>query len=51
MHRRFAQDLADRQALSNEIRNNLVGIELEKVKETQITGNILDNVVTNVDEK
>ena len=36
---------------NNEIRDNLIGIELEKVKDTQINGNILDNVVTNVDEK
>lgn len=35
---------------NNEIRHNIVGIELEKVKDTTITGNILDNVVANVDE-
>ena len=36
---------------NNEIRDNLIGIELEKAKDTQIARNILDNVVTNVDEK
>jgi hypothetical protein len=36
---------------NNEIRDNMIGVELEKVKDTQMNGNILDNLVTNVDEK
>jgi len=37
--------------LNNEIRDNMIGVELEKVKDTQMNRNILDNLVTNVDEK
>jgi parallel beta-helix repeat protein len=36
---------------NNEIRDNLIGIELEKVKDSQMDQNILDNLVTNVEEK
>ncbi len=36
---------------NNEIRDNIFGIELEKVKDTRLDQNILDNLVTNVDEK
>src|SRR5215211_3672325 len=36
---------------NNEIRDNIIGIELEKAKDTQVNGNALDNLVTNVDEK
>ena len=36
---------------SNEIRSNVIGIELEKVKDTQIEQNILDNLVTNISER
>jgi parallel beta-helix repeat protein len=36
---------------SNEIRSNIIGIELEQVKDTQIEQNILDNLVTNISEK
>jgi parallel beta-helix repeat protein len=35
---------------NNEIRDNIVGIELEKVKDTQMAQNILDNLVANVEE-
>jgi parallel beta-helix repeat protein len=35
---------------NNEIRGNVIGIEMEKVKETQIHQNVLDNLVTNVAE-
>jgi parallel beta-helix repeat protein len=35
----------------NEIRENLIGIELENVKDTTMDGNILANLVKNVDEK
>ena len=33
---------------NNEIRGNVIGIEVEKVKETQINQNVLDNLVTNL---
>lgn len=36
---------------NNEIRDNLIGIELEKAKDTQMNQNILNNFVTNFDEK
>jgi len=36
---------------NNEIRDNVIGIELERVKDTQIDQNILDNLISNVDEK
>ena len=36
---------------NNEIRNNIIGIELEKVKDTQMNQNILDNLVANLEEK
>jgi len=36
---------------NNEIRDNLIGIELEKVKDTLTNQNIMNNLVTNVDEK
>jgi parallel beta-helix repeat protein len=36
---------------NNEIRDNVIGIELEKAKDTQIDGNTLENLLTNVDEK
>jgi parallel beta-helix repeat protein len=36
---------------NNEIRHNILGIELEHVKDTQLNGNALDNLVANVDEK
>jgi parallel beta-helix repeat protein len=36
---------------SNEIRGNIIGIELENVKDTQIEQNILDNLITDLDEK
>jgi len=36
---------------NNEIRDNIVGIELEKVKDTQMNHNILNNLVANVEEK
>jgi parallel beta-helix repeat protein len=35
---------------NNEIRGNVIGIELEKVKETRIGQNTLDNLVTNMAE-
>jgi parallel beta-helix repeat protein len=35
---------------NNEIRDNIIGIELEKVKDTQINQNILNNLIVNVDE-
>lgn len=35
---------------NNEIRNNTIGIELEKAKDTQMAQNILDNLVSNVEE-
>ena len=35
---------------NNEIRDNIMGIELENVNGTQMNGNILDNLVTNVQE-
>jgi parallel beta-helix repeat protein len=34
----------------NQIRGNIIGIELEKAKETQMNQNTLDNLLTNVDE-
>jgi parallel beta-helix repeat protein len=36
---------------NNEIRDNMIGIELEKAKDTQMNQNILNNFVTNFDEK
>ncbi len=36
---------------NNEIRENIIGIELEQVKDTQINGNIMDNLVANTDKK
>ena len=36
---------------NNEIRGNIIGIELEKVKETQMNQNTLDNLLANIDEK
>ena len=35
---------------NNEIRGNIIGIELEKVKDTHLGQNILDNLITNVVE-
>jgi parallel beta-helix repeat protein len=35
---------------NNEIRDNVIGIELEKVKDTKMNGNTLDNLIGNVDE-
>ena len=35
---------------NNEIRGNVIGIELEMVKETQTNRNILDNLITNMVE-
>jgi parallel beta-helix repeat protein len=36
---------------NNEIRSNIIGIELEKAEATQMNGNIFDNLVKDVDEK
>ena len=36
---------------NNEIRDNLIGIELEQVKDTQVSQNSLDNLVSNLDER
>lgn len=36
---------------NNMIQGNLIGIELEKAKDTQLNQNILDNLLTNLDEK
>lgn len=36
---------------NNEIRGNLIGIELEKAQDTQMHENTLDNLVMNLDEK
>ena len=36
---------------NNEIRGNIIGIELEKVKDTQLEQNILNNFVANFEEK
>jgi parallel beta-helix repeat protein len=36
---------------NNEIRGNIIGIELEKVKDTQMDQNLLDNLVSNLDER
>ena len=36
---------------NNEIRDNIIGIELEKVKDTQINQNVLNNFLANFDEK
>jgi parallel beta-helix repeat protein len=36
---------------SNEIRGNIIGIELEKAKDTQIEQNMLNNLITDLDEK
>jgi parallel beta-helix repeat protein len=35
----------------NEIRENMIGLELENVKNTQMNQNILNNLVANIDEK
>jgi parallel beta-helix repeat protein len=35
---------------NNEIRENMIGIELEKAKDTQVTQNIMDNLVANLEE-
>jgi parallel beta-helix repeat protein len=35
----------------NEIRDNVIGIELESIRDTQITGNVLENLMMNVNEK
>jgi len=35
----------------NQIRSNIIGIELEKVNDTQINENALDNLSANIDEK
>jgi len=35
---------------NNDIRGNVIGIELEKVKETQMYQNKLDNLISNLDE-
>jgi parallel beta-helix repeat protein len=40
----------DHRIENNEIRNNVIGIELEKVQDTQMNQNVLDNLVTNVIE-
>ena len=36
---------------NNEIRDNIIGVELERVKDTQMNRNTFDNLVANVDEK
>jgi len=36
---------------NNEIRGNLIGIELEKSKDTRMSGNTLENLLTNVREE
>ena len=36
---------------NNEIRENVIGIELEKAEGVQISGNALENLLTNVHEK
>ena len=36
---------------SNEIRGNIIGIELEKAKDTQMEQNMLNNLITDLDEK
>jgi nitrous oxidase accessory protein NosD len=36
---------------NNEIRDNIIGIELEQVKDTQVKQNSLDNLVSNLDER
>src|SRR5574341_259421 len=36
---------------NNEIRDNMIGIELEKAKDTKMNQNILNNLIANVDEK
>jgi parallel beta-helix repeat protein len=36
---------------NNQIRDNMIGIELERVKDTQMHGNVLENQVANVNEK
>jgi parallel beta-helix repeat protein len=36
---------------NNEIRDNMIGIELEKAKDTRMDRNVINNLVTNVDEK
>jgi parallel beta-helix repeat protein len=36
---------------NNEIRGNVIGIELEKVNDTRMNENLLDNLVANLDER
>jgi parallel beta-helix repeat protein len=36
---------------NNEIRDNVIGVELQRTKDTRLAGNTLDNLVTNVDKK
>ena len=36
---------------NNTIQGNIIGIELEKAKDTQMNQNILDNLITNLDEE
>jgi parallel beta-helix repeat protein len=36
---------------NNEIRDNMIGIELEKTKDTRMDQNMLDNLITDLDEK
>ena len=35
----------------NQIHGNMIGVELENVKGTQINENVLDNLLVNIDEK
>lgn len=39
------------QILNNEMRDNVIGVELEKARDTQLHGNTLENLLTNVHEK
>ena len=36
---------------NNEIRGNIMGVELDHVNDTQMDQNILDNLITDLDEK
>ena len=36
---------------NNEIRENMIGIELEKAKDTQVDQNSLDNFIANLEER
>lgn len=36
---------------NNEIRGNVIGIELDRARDTKMSQNILDNLVANFDEK